>query len=188
MLKKEFKKYDVNRIRNIVKGKHDERTTIGIGYKKKKEHSHKEGETWEENGKVWTIKDGVKTNQTQLDKIKKLNQLPLFCPQCGNLTYPNRDNKIYKIHKKCLECVIDMEHELKKNNLWGEYEKNIINSDLEGLIEMYKNFMLEQINNNETMFITEKGKKQEWIGGNNNNQIQKLLEEGIQYLESLKKV
>ena len=70
VLKKEFAKKDVKRLRNLVKGKSGERTGQGVGYTKKDEF-HKEGDTWEENGRMWTIRDGIKENITKLDKFKK---------------------------------------------------------------------------------------------------------------------
>ena len=36
VLKKDFKQKDVQRLRNLVQGKYGERTTVGIGYEKKK--------------------------------------------------------------------------------------------------------------------------------------------------------
>ena len=35
MLKKDFKSADVQRLRNLVTGKHNEKSTTGIGYNKK---------------------------------------------------------------------------------------------------------------------------------------------------------
>ena len=35
-LKKEFKKRDVERMRNLITGKHGKKTTLGIGYTKNK--------------------------------------------------------------------------------------------------------------------------------------------------------
>ena len=55
ILKKEFNKKDVERLRNLVKSKSGERTSQGIGYTKKQEF-HKEGDIWKENGRKWTIK------------------------------------------------------------------------------------------------------------------------------------
>jgi hypothetical protein len=81
-----------------------------------------------------------------------------------------------------------MEHEFKQQGLWDEYKKNIINSDLDGLIEMYKNFMLEQININNDSFITERGKKENWVGKGNIERIKQTMEEGIEYLKSFKKL
>ena len=37
MLNKEFQKKDVERLRNLVKGKYGDKTTVGIGYTKKYE-------------------------------------------------------------------------------------------------------------------------------------------------------
>ena len=37
-LKKEFKKRDVERMRNLIQGKYGSKTTTGIGYTKKHEH------------------------------------------------------------------------------------------------------------------------------------------------------
>jgi hypothetical protein len=69
VLKKEFKEKDVQRLRNIIQGKEDERTTTSIGYTKKEEF-HAEGDVWEEDGREWTIKNGIKQNITKLDKAK----------------------------------------------------------------------------------------------------------------------
>ena len=63
VLKKDFNKKDVERLRNLVKGKAGERTTQGIGYTKKEEF-HKEGDIWEADGRKWTIKDGIKQNSS----------------------------------------------------------------------------------------------------------------------------
>ena len=70
ILKKEFNKKDVERLRNLVKVKVQNVLSQGIGYTKAEEF-HKEGDMWEENGRKWTIKDGIKENITKLDKFKK---------------------------------------------------------------------------------------------------------------------
>ena len=78
MLKKQFKERDIQRIRNLVKGKSSERTIHGIGYSKQDDGPRNEGDVWEEGGKTWTIRDGIKENITKLDKFKKAT-VPLFC-------------------------------------------------------------------------------------------------------------
>jgi hypothetical protein len=80
MLNKEFQKKDVQRLRNLVQGKYGDKTTVGVGYSKKYEH-HKEGDVWEENGRQWTIKNGIKQNVTKLDLAKEAHVLPLLCPK-----------------------------------------------------------------------------------------------------------
>ena len=59
MLKKEFKKKDVERVRNLIQGKSGNSSETQIGYSKKTE-DHKEGDVWEEERKTWTIKKGIK--------------------------------------------------------------------------------------------------------------------------------
>ena len=101
MLKKEFKEKDVERIRNLVKGKSGERTMSGVGFAKKQQF-HKEGDIWIEDGREWTIKEGLKQNITKLDKAKKIGKMPMFCPSCKSLMHKNRDQYLYPIHGKCL--------------------------------------------------------------------------------------
>ena len=83
ILKKQFSEKDIQRVRNLVKGKNNERITHGIGYSKDVE-DHVEGDIWEENNRKWTIKDGIKQNITKMDKFKKTS-VPLFCPSCKHI-------------------------------------------------------------------------------------------------------
>jgi hypothetical protein len=84
MLKKEFKRKDVQRARNLITGKTSASTGIQIGYSTKHEN-HKEGDVWTEGRKTWTIKNGIKQTLSKLDKIKKEVFMPLCCPECGNV-------------------------------------------------------------------------------------------------------
>ena len=186
MLKKEFKEKDVERIRNLVKGKSGERTISGVGFVKKTEF-HQEGDIWEQDGRQWTIKGGIKQNITKLDKAKKINKLPMFCPSCKSLMHKNRDQYLYPIHGKCLNCVIDMEAELHKQGLWEEYKRNIQNADIDGLIEIYKNWMFEQINTENGSFLSEKGDKEKWVGKVNEKRDMEAMKSTIDYLISQKK-
>ena len=70
LLKKEFKHSDVQRVRNIVNKDFTSKTKLQTGYKKAYEH-HVEGDVWEDKGKKWTIKNGLKQNITKLDEVKK---------------------------------------------------------------------------------------------------------------------
>jgi len=186
MLKKQFKEKDVERMRNLIKGKAGDRTVSGVGYTKQIDF-HDEGDVWEEGGRTWTIKDGIKQNITKLDQARKASKLPMFCPSCNKLTYEHRDKDLFKIHNKCLNCVVDMEAELHKAGIWEEYKNKINNSDLDGLIEMYKNWMFEQINEQNNSFITERGNKEKWVGKVDKKRAMQAMEDGIKYLQSLKK-
>ena len=185
VLKKDFKQKDIQRLRNLVQGKHGERTTTGVGYEKQKDF-HEEGDVWEVDGRQWTIKNGIKQNITKLDKAKKEVTLPLFCPCCSNLMKHKYDKLFYIQHKRCFNCQIDFETEIRKLGLWEEYEKNIINSDIEHVITDYSVWMDEVINGSNESFITEAGDVEKWVGSSKNKLLENK-EETIKYLQSLKK-
>lgn len=164
MLKKEFKRKDVERMRNLIKGDTGKSAELQVGYTAKKE-DHKEGDIWEENGKKWTIKDGIKQTATKLDRVKKEAIMPLFCPNCGSLMKKRNDPKMYKIHKMCFDCVIDMEAKLKNQGKFKEYERNIIAKNAEHYIDDLEQYLLEAINTSNNQYISEKGEVERWKGG-----------------------
>lgn len=186
ILKKEFKKNDVERIRNLVQGKYGEKTTQSVGYQKKV-IDRKEGDVWEEDDRKWTIKEGIRQNVTKLDKAKEAYVTPLFCPNCNTLMKKRFDSDYYKIHKKCFDCVIKFEAEMKKAGLWEEYEKNIINSDLDGFAKSFKEYVEDQLTQSNNSFITEAGDVEKWDGGLNKERVLESLNKTIKHLNTLKK-
>ncbi len=185
-LKKEFKQKDVQRVRNLMQGKYGEKTETSVGYYKK-ETNYKEGDIWEEDGRKWTIKEGIRQNITKLDKAKKTYLTPLFCPNCKKQMKKRFDKDYYQVHKKCYDCVIDFEHELRKVGLWEEYEKNIINADIEGFINDFRNHIEEELTQANNSYITERGDVEKWVGGPNKDRVLKAVDKTIEHLNSLKK-
>lgn len=151
-------------MRNLIKGKSGESAETQVGYTSKKE-DHKEGDIWEENGKKWTIKDGIKQTYTKLDKVKKEAILPLFCPNCGTLMKKRNDSKMYKLHKKCFDCVVEMEHKLKIEGKYEEYEKNMMANNAQDYINDLESYLLEALNTSNTGFVSEAGEVERWKGG-----------------------
>ena len=185
ILKKEFNKKDVERLRNLVKGKSGKRTTQGIGYTKKQEF-HKEGDIWEENGRKWTIKDGIKQNITKLDKFKKA-AVPLFCPSCNNIMNKQLDSHYYKAYGACLDCIKVKETKLKTEGKWEDHTKTTHNKEIDKTIEEYTQFMKMKMSESNDGFVTEAGEVEKWKGGINKERAEEALREGIEYLKSLKK-
>jgi hypothetical protein len=178
MLNKEFKRKDVERMRNLIKGKTGESAELQVGYKAKKE-DHKEGDIWEEGGKKWTIKDGIKQTYTKLDKIKKEAILPLFCPNCNSLMKNRFDSKMYKLHKKCLDCVIEMEHKLRIEGKYDEYEKNMIASNAKDYVNHLESYLMEALNTSNNQYISERGELERWKGGVDKEKLTTEIKQAI---------
>ena len=185
VLKKEFQKQDVERLRNLVQGKYGEKTRSSVGFSKKEEF-HKEGDTWESDGRTWTIKDGIKQNITKLDKAKKLHVLPLFCPKCKRVMNKRVDKQFYNIHKVCFDCVVDYEAQLQKEGKSEEYFNGMHNDRINSIQKEYEAFIQEKLNEKGDGYITERGDKENWKGGFSKEKLEQELQEGLEFLENLK--
>jgi hypothetical protein len=186
MLKKEFQKHDVERLRNLIKGKSSSRTNQGVGYTKSSSEDHEEGDVWEENGRTWTIKDGIKENITKLDKFKK-STVPLFCPKCKNVMDKSLDANYYKSYGQCLDCYSVFVTKLRVEGKWDNYVKNNFNKEVDLLIEDYKNFFKEKLAESNKGYVTESGEIEQWLGSIDKDKAEESLNDTIEYLEGLKK-
>jgi hypothetical protein len=186
VLKKQFQKKDVERLRNLVKGKYGDRSTVGIGYTGEQEEEHKEGDVWESKGKTWTIRDGIKENVTKLDKFKSL-AIPLFCPDCKQVMEKQLDPYYFKSYGHCLDCRTVFETKLKVEGKWEDYCKETYNREIDHYIEEYKGFIQDKLSESNEGFVTEAGDVQKWVGGIDKKRAEESLGEVIEYLNSLKK-
>jgi len=183
-LKKEFDERAVNRARNIISKNFTSRTMVGSGYEKVKE-KHSEGDVWEEDGKMWTIKNGLKQNVTKLDKAKKLAQTPLTCPKCSGAMNHHLHKKMYKIHGFCFDCTLEMEANLRKAGLYKEYEKQMMQGNMQAWAQGLEQWVDDQINESMT-FVTEDGTVEDW-SNNSAKQKAEIMKNVNQYLDHLKK-
>ena len=182
VLKKEFKEKDVERLRNLVRGKYGDKVTTSVGYEVELQE-RKEGDIWEENGKKWTIKGGLKQNITKLN----VNiHFPLFCPSCKNLMKGKFDKLFYYQYKRCTDCQVNFETDLKKKGLWEVYEKNIINTEIDKVVEDFEIWFKESLAQSNESFITEAGDIENWVGSIKDKLLENK-EETIKFLQSLKK-
>ena len=185
-LKKEISKQDKIRARNLLTGNSDKRTYLGVGYKGIKE-SYSEGDEWEEKGKTWTIKDGIRQSLTKLDTVKEKYLIPIFCPECNSQMKHKFDSQFYNKHHKCYDCVLKFETELKRLGLYNDYQKNIVNSNVDGMVRDFTTYIYERLEESENSYITEMGVVEKWDGSLDKQRVLDSMEESIKYLESLKK-
>ena len=74
-----------------------------------------------------------------------------------------------------------------KSLLYEEYEKNIINSEIEGFIENFKMHVEEELSQSNNSFITEQGDVEKWDGGLNKERVLESLDKTIEHLRKMKK-
>jgi uncharacterized Zn finger protein len=182
-LKKEFNPRDVQRMRNIITGNTGDRTQIQTGYEKNNQ-VHKEGDVWEEDGKKWTIKNGIKQSVTKLDHIKSLVLMPLTCPNCGTvMKLDDYNKKMWGLHGKCFDCVIKHESELKRLGKYDEYVANIMNRNKNSELDDIETFLEEWVEEGDT-FVSETGEVEKW-GGGDKKSVYKRVKERIAELREL---
>lgn len=183
VLKKEFKHSDVQRVRNLVNKDFTAKTKLQSGYQKKHTR-YKEGDTWEEKGKTWTIKNGVKQNITKLDSFKKSVRVPFKCPKCGGSMKHHLAKKMYKIHGFCFDpCTVEMEADLRKAGLFEAYEKKMMQGNIKNFAKDIEQWVMDYVFRENT-FVTEQGDVEDWKS--NTNHDKKILENLKIYLDNLK--
>jgi hypothetical protein len=181
-LNKQFSERDLQRMRNIITGNTANTTRIQAGYTSNK-IKHIEGDIWEENGKTWTISNGIKQTVTKHDKLKILTEFPLVCPNCNK---PMKDHplnrKMYRIHSKCSDCVIEYETKLRVEGKYEEYEKNLLNLNKNISVNDAEQMFEDFLNNPYTSYVTEDGVIENWVGGSITPELIKTVKDNIKRL------
>ena len=181
-LNKEFSKRDVQRMRNIITGNAGGSTGVQSGYTKQSQ-DYQEGDVWEENSKQWTIKNGIKQTVTKFDKLKKMVIIPLSCPECNQpMKLDNINKKMWTIHHKCFNCVIEMEAKIKFDGKWDEYEKGMLNKNKNAMVEDFEQSIEEFYKIQTESYVTEAGDVESWSGGKINEEEIKNVKEYIKKL------
>ena len=183
LLKKEFKQSDVQRVRNLVNKDFNSKTKSQTGYQKSYV-KRQEGDIWEEGGKQWTIKNGIKQNVTKLDAAKKAVRIPLACPKCGGSMKHHLAKKMYKIHGFCFECTVDYEAELRKAGLYEQYEKRMMQGNMKAFAYDIEQWVMDYVNSSSS-YVTEAGDVEDWKG--NKDHERKILENLKEYLSIVNK-
>jgi len=181
-LKKEFSKRDVQRMRNIITGNAGGITGVQVGYNKQQQ-DYQENDIWEENGKQWTIKNGIKQTVTKHDKLRQLVTMPLSCPTCHKpLKNTDINKKMWNIHHMCFDCVIEMEAKIKLEGKWDEYEKQMMNANKDFIVNDFEEAFDNFINSQNESYFTEQGDIESWSGGKINEEEIKNVKEYIKKL------
>ena len=184
-LNKEFSERDIQRMRNIVSGNTADRTRVQAGYQKQTAE-YGEGDIWEESGKTWTIKNGIKQTVTKHDKLREMVNMPLKCPECERAMKTTKLNKkMWPIHGKCFDCVVEYETHLKATGKYDPYAKNLMNANKDSFVNDYEQAVEAYINDTGDTFMSEAGDLENWSKAKLNPEVIKTLKENIKQLKEL---
>ena len=131
---------NIRAITQMLSGTHKSQNKTTVGYQSKEEDRNV-GDKWiDNNGIQWEQKDGYKVSSAKaleavMAAIKAL-KMPNTCPKCNNEMKDNQYNKkMWKVHKMCFDCVIDMEHEHRLNGTYEQYEKDLMRKNIEAWLK-----------------------------------------------------
>ena len=125
-------------------------------------------------------------NSLKLDAAKKALRIPLRCPKCGGSMKHHLAKKMYKIHGFCFDpCTVEYEASLRKAGLYEQYEKRMMQGNIQGHIEDIENWILESLNDDNS-YVTEEGDVEDW-GGLSKDYRERIIKELKEYKEALLK-
>jgi len=139
---------NIKAIQKMLDGTHAFQTKKTHGFTDAKQKAEKNkrreiGEIWEEKigNTIYQIEqqDGFRVkkpkNSVAAEVRSYLNSYPNCKKDCCKTKFGPVDEKMRLIHGMCLDCVIDMEHELKKQGKYEEYEQKKIRENAEAWLK-----------------------------------------------------
>ena len=160
---------NIDAIKKMLDGTHRTQTKTSVSLNTSEAPIKREvGERWvDENGKEWEQRQGYKISVTKALDVLAETRMPEHCTKCSNpMTKKNLDEKFWRIHKMCFDCVVDMEHQLRIEGKYDEYERQKIREnamswlrdaekDVEDLVSAYRY----------ASFVNQDGSVEKWMGG-----------------------
>jgi len=129
---------NIKAIKQMIEGTHRTQTKNNVGMYTGNIHKKRDvGEKWEEtiNGTIYEIeqKTGFRVKKPKnsiTEEVKSyLNSFPNCKGDCTCTNPTSLDKKMRVIHGMCFNCVLEMEHDLKKQGKFEEYERTRIHNN-----------------------------------------------------------
>lgn len=148
---------NIKAIQQMLEGNHKFQTKKTVGFSDAKQVEHREiGDIWEETdttGVTYVIeqRDGFRIRKTKnSDIFQSIRDEIRAFPNCRKDVCTcagthQLDQKMRGVHGMCFDCVIEMEHEMRKDGTFDEYARNKVREnalawlrDAERDVEMLK--------------------------------------------------
>jgi hypothetical protein len=159
---------NIKAIKEMIAGTHRTQTKTTIGFETKDYVRREVGEQWtDEFGNQWEQKKGYKVKLGKLSEVRKeVSQFSNCRKEVCTCANPSQaDKKMMVYHGMCLDCVIDMEHQLKIEGKFKEYERSKILENAKAWLkqaEIEKEILKTGL---KAQYILEDGRVEEWEGG-----------------------
>ena len=166
----------------MLEGKHKTQTKKTVSFDKKQAVKRDIGDVWtDDKGQEWEQKKGYKVKAGKFQKLRKeLKKFPNCKEGCDSYLDPGHaDLKMKAYHGMCLDCVVDMEHKLKLEGKYEEYEKKKMLANAEAWLrqaEFEKDVLKHSV---QAQFINEDGSIEKW-GGLNEDEVIERIERGFE--------
>ena len=173
---------NIKAVSEMLEGKHKTQTKKTVSFDKKEVVRREVGELWTDTkGQEWEQRKGYKVKVGKLAKLREeLKGFP-NCRKdvCTCIDAGQADLKMKAYHGMCLDCVTDMEHDLKLKGEYEEYERTKLLNNAESWLkeaEIEKEVLKTTI---KASFINEDGSTEEW-DGLSEEKVMKQIEEGFE--------
>jgi len=173
---------NIKAVSEMLEGKHKTQTKKTIAFDGKEVVRREVGELWTDTkGQEWEQRKGYKVKVGKLAKLREeLKGFP-NCRKdvCTCIDAGQADLKMKAYHGMCLDCVTDMEHDLKLKGEYDEYERKKLLNNAESWLkeaEIEKEVLKTTI---KASFINEDGSTEEW-DGLSEEKVMKQIEEGFE--------
>lgn len=170
---------NIKAVNEMLLGEHKTQTKKSISFEGKKFVKKEVGETWiDDDGQSWEQKNGYRVKVGKFAKLRE--ELKAF-PNCNKeictcIEPSQADLKMKAYHGMCLDCVVEMEHDLKLKGEYDEYERTKLLNNAESWLkeaEVEKEVLKSTI---KASFINEDGSIEEWDGLSEDEMVTKIDE------------
>tara|TARA_R110001606_G_scaffold270884_1_gene419438 strand:+ start:348 stop:944 length:597 start_codon:yes stop_codon:yes gene_type:complete len=176
---------NIKAVKEMLGGEHKTQTKKTISFADKVLVKREVGETWiDDKNQKWEQRNGYKVKVGKLSKLRE--ELKEF-PNCNtknsscNCTNPGQaDLKMKAIHGMCLNCVVEMEHELKLKGEYKEYERKKLLANAEAWLkqaEVEKDILKSTL---KASYVNEDGSIEDWGEGMSEKQLVEKIDNGFE--------
>lgn len=178
-MKKGISDSKVKRMRNLLTGDYKKRTNIRSGYTKINE-DRVEGDVWEEKGKRWTIKNGIKQNISKLESVRDKFVKPICCPKCNGSMNHKMSTYSWRHFGFCKSCLSFFEMYLKIQGKWKDYLKRVNDNNFESwMVEAIDEYTEWADSSDSKPYVTEAGEIEGWDSKIDKVELKKKLKKDI---------